>query len=115
MLGVFDGNSNPTCCQYTTKVAVRKDCNVAIERTDLLKPANKKKLTGILTNHVVAKELMAADVAKLKEMQSVEGGALMIDVKDGKVMVNKAHVITTDIKCTNGVSHIIDAVMLPKE
>lgn len=82
---------------------------------DLLKPANKKKLAGILTNHVVAKELMAADVAKLKEMQSVEGGALMIDVKDGKVMVNKAHVVTTDIKCTNGVIHIIDAVMLPKE
>ncbi|MCA9160911.1 MAG: fasciclin domain-containing protein, partial [Planctomycetales bacterium] len=50
-----------------------------------------------------------------KEMQSVEGGALIIEVKDGKVMVNKAHVITTDIKCTNGVIHIIDAVMLPKE
>ncbi len=82
---------------------------------DLLKPANKKKLAGILTYHVVAKELMAADVVKLKEAKSVEGGELMIKVNAGKVMIDKANVTATDIKCTNGVIHVIDAVMLPKE
>ncbi len=82
---------------------------------DLLKPANQKKLARILTYHVVAKELLAADVAKMKEIMTVEGRELMVEVKDGKVMVNKAHVVGTEIKCTNGVIHIIDTVLLPKE
>ncbi len=82
---------------------------------DLLKPENKKKLAGILTYHVAAKEIMAADVAKMKEIESVEGSELMIEVKDGKVMVNKSLVVATDIKCTNGVIHVIDAVLIPKE
>jgi transforming growth factor-beta-induced protein len=82
---------------------------------DLLKPANQKKLAGILTYHVVAKELMAADVTKMKEIMTVEGRELMVEVKDGKVMINNAQVVSTDIKCTNGVIHVIDTVLLPKE
>lgn len=82
---------------------------------DLLKPENKKKLAGILTYHVAAKEILAEDVAKMKEIKSVEGSELMIEVKDGKVMVNKSHVVATDVKCTNGVIHVIDAVLIPKE
>jgi uncharacterized surface protein with fasciclin (FAS1) repeats len=82
---------------------------------DLLKPENKKKLASILTYHVVAKELAAADVAKLKKITSVEGSELMITVKEGKVMVNKSYVVSTDIKCTNGVIHVIDAVLMLKK
>ena len=81
---------------------------------DLLKPENKKKLANILTYHVVAKHVMAADVAKLKEAKTVQGSEVKISVKEGKVKVNDANVTKADIMCKNGVIHVIDAVMLPK-
>ena len=80
----------------------------------LLKPENKKKLAGILTYHVVAGKVTAADVVKLKNAKTVQGQRVRIRVKDGKVMLNKANVIKTDIVCKNGVIHVIDAVILPK-
>jgi uncharacterized surface protein with fasciclin (FAS1) repeats len=81
---------------------------------DLLKPENKEKLAGILTYHVVAGKVTAADVAKLKEAKTVQGSAVKIAVKEGKVKVNDANVTKADIMCKNGVIHVIDAVMLPK-
>ncbi len=79
----------------------------------LLKPENKDKLVGILTYHVVTGKVMAADVVKLKEAKTVQGKAAKITVKDGKVMVDGANVVTTDIATSNGVIHVIDAVILP--
>jgi len=81
---------------------------------DLLKPENKEKLVGILTYHVVSGKAMAADVVKLKKTKTVQGSAVRIKVKDGKVKVDGANVVKTDIECTNGVIHVIDAVILPK-
>ena len=81
---------------------------------DLLKPENKKKLVSILTYHVVAGQVMAADVVKLKEAKTVEGSKVKIVVKDDKVKINDANVVKTDIVCKNGVIHVIDAVILPK-
>ena len=81
---------------------------------DLLKPANKAKLQGILTYHVVSGKVMAADVVKLKSAKTVNGQSVTIKVKDGTVMVDNAKVTKTDILCTNGVIHVIDAVILPK-
>ncbi len=81
----------------------------------LLKPENKKKLAAILTYHVVAGKVMAADVVKLKNAKTVQGKNVRIRVKDGKVMLNKANVVKTDIVCKNGVIHVIDAVILPPE
>ena len=80
---------------------------------DLLKPENKGKLQGILTYHVVAGKVLAADVVKLKAAKSVQGQNLKIDTTDG-VKVDDANVVTTDIQCSNGVIHVIDAVVLPK-
>ncbi len=80
---------------------------------DLLKPENKAKLQGILTYHVVAGQVMAADVVKLKTAKSVQGQELSIDTSKG-VTVAGANVVKTDIVCSNGVIHVIDAVMLPK-
>jgi transforming growth factor-beta-induced protein len=80
----------------------------------LLKPENKEKLKGILTYHVVAGKVMAKDVVKLKEAKTVNGQMLTIAVKDGKVMVNNANVAKTDVAASNGVIHVIDAVLLPK-
>jgi len=80
----------------------------------LLKPESKAKLQGILTYHVVSGKVMAADVVKLTSAKTVNGQSLTIMVKDGTVMVDNAKVTKTDIMCTNGVIHIIDAVVLPK-
>ena len=81
---------------------------------NLLKPENKDKLVGILTYHVVAGKVMAADVVKLKKAETVQGSKVRIKVKDGKVKLNRANVVKTDIECTNGVIHVIDAVILPQ-
>lgn len=79
----------------------------------LLKPENKEKLQSILKYHVVAGTVKAADVVKLTEAKTVQGKAAKITVKDGKVQVDAANVVKTDIEATNGVIHVIDAVILP--
>lgn len=79
---------------------------------DLLKPENKARLTGILTYHVVAGKVMAADV-KAGKVKTVQGGEIEIATKDG-VTVNGAKVVKTDIVGSNGVIHVIDTVILPK-
>ena len=80
---------------------------------DLLKPENKAKLQAVLTYHVVAGKVMAADVLKLTSAKSVQGQELKIDTSAG-VKVDGANVVQTDIACSNGVIHVIDAVVLPK-
>jgi uncharacterized surface protein with fasciclin (FAS1) repeats len=80
----------------------------------LLKPENKSKLVGILTYHVVAGNVKAADVVKLKSAETVQGQSVAIDAADG-VKINGAKVVKADIECGNGVIHVIDAVLLPKE
>lgn len=80
----------------------------------LLKPENKDKLTAILTYHVVPGKVMAADVVKLTEAETAFGQKLAISNKHG-VKVDNAKVTKTDIKCTNGVIHVIDSVILPKD
>jgi uncharacterized surface protein with fasciclin (FAS1) repeats len=80
----------------------------------LLKPENKAKLAGILTYHVVPGKVMAADVVKLTGAKTVNGQSVKIAVKDGKVTVDGANVVKTDVAASNGVIHVIDAVILPK-
>ena len=79
----------------------------------LLQPENKDQLAAILTYHVVPGEVTAAEVVGLELAETVNGGTLEIDASNGAVMVNDAHVTATDIKATNGIIHIIDAVVLP--
>jgi uncharacterized surface protein with fasciclin (FAS1) repeats len=80
---------------------------------DLLKPENKDKLTAILTYHVVAGNVKAADVVKLKQAETLNGKKVKIDTTDG-VKVNDANVVKTDVVCTNGVIHVIDTVIIPQ-
>jgi len=80
---------------------------------NLLKPENKAQLTAILTYHVVPGAVMASQVTSLKEAKTVNGQSLKIAVKDGAVMIDNARVVKTDIGATNGVIHVIDAVLLP--
>jgi uncharacterized surface protein with fasciclin (FAS1) repeats len=81
----------------------------------LLKPENKEKLIAILKYHVIPSKALAADVVKLdgKEVKTVEGSPVKIELKDGSVYVSGAKVIKTDIECSNGVIHVIDTVILP--
>ena len=80
---------------------------------ELLKPENKQQLTDILLYHVVAGKVMAADVVNLSEAETALGEKVTIKVEDGKVFVNDAQVIITDIEASNGVIHVIDTVILP--
>mgnify|MGYP001563300434 CR=1 FL=1 len=80
----------------------------------LLKPENKAKLTAILTYHVVAGKVMAADVVKVTSAKTVQGGNVAVKVTGGKVTIDNANVATTDIAASNGVIHVIDTVLMPK-
>ncbi len=80
----------------------------------LLKPENKSKLVDVLTYHVVAGNVKAADVVKLTSAKTVEGKDISIAVVGGKVVLNgNVNVTMTDIAATNGTIHVIDAVLLP--
>jgi len=77
--------------------------------------ADKEMLTAVLTYHVVPGKVMAKDVVKLKNATTVNGQDVSIMVHDGKVMVDNANVVKTDIAASNGVIHVIDTVILPKK
>ena len=79
----------------------------------LLKPENKDQLVAVLTYHVVPGKVMAADVVKLTEAPTVQGSKAKVKVVDGAVMIDGAKVVKTDIVTSNGVIHVIDAVILP--
>ncbi len=79
----------------------------------LLLPENKQQLTDILLYHVVSGKVMAADVTGLENAATVLGKDIAIKVDMGNVYINEAKVIITDIETSNGVIHVIDAVLLP--
>ncbi|MBU2980454.1 fasciclin domain-containing protein [Lentibacter algarum] len=80
---------------------------------DLLKPENKDKLTAILTYHVVPGKVMSGDLSNNMMAKTAQGGDVTI-MTEGGVTVNGANVVTADIAASNGVIHVIDAVILPE-
>ena len=81
----------------------------------LLKPENKEKLRRILTYHVVAGKVMASDVVKLQSAKAVSGDTITVKVEDGVVHVDNATVTSADVLASNGVIHVIDSVIVPKD
>jgi uncharacterized surface protein with fasciclin (FAS1) repeats len=80
----------------------------------LLLPENRAQLTSILTYHVVSGRVMAADAAGLSEAPTVNGASAPIAPgASGGLTIGGANIVTTDIECSNGVIHVIDAVILP--
>ncbi len=75
--------------------------------------ADKEQLAAILTYHVVPGRVMAADVARLEEAETVNGETVEVRADGGAVMVNDARVTAADVAASNGVIHVIDTVMLP--
>ena len=81
---------------------------------ELVKPENKAKLTAILLLHVIPGKVMAADVVgQVMDPATAGGTTVHVDGTNG-VTVDAAKVVTADIECSNGVIHVIDAVLLPK-
>jgi len=76
---------------------------------------DKEALKNVLLYHVVSGNVLSTDVVKLDKATTVGGKDVMIKVKDGKVYINKSVVTTADVKASNGVIHIIDTVLIPKE
>ncbi len=76
---------------------------------------DKTKLTAVLTYHVVPGKVMAADVVKLKSTKTLQGSPVTIKASGKGVKVDDANVVKTDIACNNGVIHVIDAVLIPKQ
>jgi uncharacterized surface protein with fasciclin (FAS1) repeats len=79
---------------------------------NLLKPENKDKLAGLLRCHVLPGRIAAADVRTMKAT-SLGGEDLNLEVKDGTVTVGGATVVKADVPASNGVIHVVDAVVLP--
>jgi len=80
--------------------------------TDLLRPEHKEKLTAILTYHVVPGKVTAHEAANLDSATTLQGQSLKITKQDG-LRVNQAKVIAPDVEASNGVIHVIDAVLMP--
>ena len=74
---------------------------------------NREALTGVLTYHVVAGRLTAADVVGRTSLTTVNGATLPVRVQDGKVYVGNSQVVATDVNASNGVIHVIDTVLMP--
>jgi len=74
--------------------------------------ADKNKLKAVLTYHVAAGKYMAADVVKMKEIKTVQGASAKISTAGGP-KIDAANIVKTDIATSNGVIHVIDAVILP--
>ena len=79
----------------------------------LLKPENKQKLIDILTYHVVSGKVKAKKAAKLDSAKMVNGAEIAINPSGKTLMINQAKVVKADIKTSNGIIHVIDAVLLP--
>ncbi len=75
--------------------------------------ANPDKLKAILLYHVVSGEVTAAQASKLTSAKTVNGADIKIMAMNNGVMINQAHVVTADVKASNGVIHVLDAVILP--
>jgi len=74
---------------------------------------DKEKLTDILTYHVIANRVYSREVSALQKADTINGK--QVKIKSGNnVKIDNARIIKSDIKCTNGVIHIIDEVLLPK-
>ena len=80
---------------------------------NLLRPENREQLTAVLTHHVTSGKTLALDIARLGAIESLNGTMIDIEINGDRVTVNNAAVVSADVIATNGVIHVLDAVILP--
>ncbi len=100
-----------------TVFAPTNDAFAAIQSTvdALLAPESKSKLQNVLKYHVVAGTLFAADLQDGQELTTLQGETLKVSLKDGKVFVGDAEVISADVETSNGTVHVVNKVLVPKK
>lgn len=76
---------------------------------------DKEALTEILLYHVVSGKVTSGEVVKLTSAKTVEGKEVMIKVSEGSVYINESKVTSADVMASNGVIHVIDAVLIPEK
>ena len=81
---------------------------------ELLKPENKDTLRKILTYHVVSGRVYARDAVGAQRATTLQGSPVSVDIEAGRLTVDNANVVATDIEASNGVIHVIDSVILPE-
>ncbi len=82
---------------------------------ELLKPENKEQLQALLNYHVLPGAISSKEVSMLKLPKTLQGGTVTIESSENSVTINGAKVITGGIEASNGIIHIIDTVLIPKE
>jgi uncharacterized surface protein with fasciclin (FAS1) repeats len=80
---------------------------------DLLKAENKEQLVSLLTNHVVAGNVMSGDLRDGQMVKTLGGEKLQVSIEDGEVLINGSKVTAPDLAASNGVVHVVDSVILP--
>ena len=80
---------------------------------DLLKPENKDRLASILKYHVVKGSVAAEQALKLDSATTLEGQRVAITNELGRLTINDSNVVATNIRCDNGIIHVIDEVLIP--
>jgi uncharacterized surface protein with fasciclin (FAS1) repeats len=98
-----------------TVFAPTNDAFAAIQDTvdTLLQPENQADLQSVLTYHVVAGAVNAADLSDGMMIETVQGGTLEVSITDGVVQINGATVVIADVNTSNGVVHVVDTVLVP--
>lgn len=79
----------------------------------LLKPENRETLVGILTYHVVSGRVYAREAVSAQRANTLQGGPIRVSIENGRLKINGAAVVNSDIEASNGVIHVIDSVILP--
>lgn len=110
LVGVLKGNGPFTVFAPTNEAFAKLPAGTV---ENLLKPENKAQLVAVLTYHVVPGKVYSKDLKNGMKAKTVQGSEVTISLQGGKAMVNKANVTTADIEASNGVVHVIDAVILP--
>lgn len=110
LVGVLKGEGPFTVFAPTDEAFAKLPAGTVEE---LLKPENKEKLQAVLTYHVVAGKVAAADVVKLSSATTVNGADVSISVDGGNVGINDSTVVMADVMASNGIIHVVDTVLLP--
>ncbi|MEQ8845652.1 MAG: fasciclin domain-containing protein [Phycisphaerales bacterium] len=110
LTGALTGDDNLTVFAPTDEAFGKLPAGTLEE---LLKPENRETLRAILTYHVVPGRVYARDAVGAQRAETLQGGTVAVDIENGRLTIDGAGVVNSDIEASNGVIHVIDSVILP--